>query len=58
MVPPSQKVGLLGSTGQLLPGVRVRVLKPDGSLARPGEEGELFMSGPSIALGYYKNPEA
>ena len=51
-MPASQTVGSLGSAGQLLPGITARVVKRDGSLARPGEQGELFVKGPSIALGY------
>jgi 4-coumarate--CoA ligase len=58
MIPPSQKIGTCGSAGQLVPGIRARVVKPDGSLARCGEEGELYVKGPSIALGYYGDPKA
>jgi acyl-CoA synthetase (AMP-forming)/AMP-acid ligase II len=49
---------MLPGGGRLLPGVNVRVLRPDGSLARNGERGELIVKGPSIALGYFDNPEA
>lgn len=58
LVPPEQKVGTTNSAGQLLPGVTARVVKPDGTLAKEGEQGELIVTGPSMALGYYKNPEA
>jgi 4-coumarate--CoA ligase len=58
IVPPDQKFGTAGSAGRLIPGVLARVVKPDGSLAKEGEAGELVVTGPSMALGYYKNPEA
>ncbi|KAI0706142.1 amp dependent CoA ligase [Cytidiella melzeri] len=47
-----------GSAGVLIPGIVARVVKPDGSLAKAGESGELVVTGPSMAWGYYKNPEA
>ncbi|KAI0657594.1 phenylacetyl-CoA ligase [Cubamyces menziesii] len=56
--PTSQKVGTLGSAGQLVPGIVAKVVKPDGSLAGVGEPGELLLKGPQIALGYYKNEQA
>jgi len=58
MIPTTQKVGVFGSAGQLLPGVRARVVKPDGTLAKAGEPGELIVQSPSITLGYANNPEA
>ncbi|KAF9270001.1 amp dependent CoA ligase [Marasmius fiardii PR-910] len=58
MVPPTQKIGTLGSAGVLVPGIRARLLKADGSLASEGERGELVVSGPSMALGYLNNAEA
>jgi len=33
------------------------VLKEDGSEARDGEVGELYVRGTSLAMGYYNNPE-
>jgi acyl-coenzyme A synthetase/AMP-(fatty) acid ligase len=33
------------------------VLRPDGTEAAPGEEGELVHSGPLVALGYWNDPE-
>lgn len=58
MMTPTQKVGTLGSAGQLLSGVRARVIKPDGTLAGVGEPGELLVTGPSMALRYLNNEKA
>ncbi|PPQ65777.1 hypothetical protein CVT24_011994 [Panaeolus cyanescens] len=58
MIPPDRKMGTIGSAGELTPGITARVVKPDGSLANEGEQGELVVKGPSMALGYYKNPQA
>ncbi|KAG6889888.1 hypothetical protein C0995_013863 [Termitomyces sp. Mi166 len=44
--------------GQLLPGIIARAVKPDGSLARYDEAGELYFKTPSVALGYANNTEA
>ncbi|KAJ6619557.1 amp dependent CoA ligase [Mycena sp. CBHHK59/15] len=47
-----------GCVGMLLPGVRARVVKADGSLAGFNEPGELVVQTPSLSLGYYKNEAA
>lgn len=52
------KICTLGSSGVLLPGVTAKVVKEDGTLAGFNEQGELYVKAPSVALGYYKNPEA
>ncbi|KZT65757.1 acetyl-CoA synthetase-like protein [Daedalea quercina L-15889] len=56
--PLSQKVGTFGSSGQLVAGTTVKIVKPDGSLAGVGEPGELWVKGAQVVLGYYGNPEA
>ncbi|KAI0270030.1 acetyl-CoA synthetase-like protein [Gloeopeniophorella convolvens] len=58
MFPISQKIGTPGSAGVLIPGIRARVVKSDGSLAKRGEQGEVYITGPSMALGYYGNEAA
>ncbi|KAI0257045.1 amp dependent CoA ligase [Lactifluus subvellereus] len=53
-----EKVGKAGSAGVAVPGVRFRVVKENGSLAKLGERGELVVKSPSNALGYWENPKA
>lgn len=58
MTPATQKVGSSGSAGTMLPGVKARVVKADGTLAKVGERGELVVSSPSNALRYHRNNKA
>lgn len=44
-----------GSAGRLVPGTVARVVKPDGTLARKGDAGELWLKGSQNAAGYWKN---
>ena len=46
------------TTGCASPGTELRVLRDDGSLAAPGEVGELQMRGASLFSGYLDNPQA
>ena len=52
------RISKVGSSGRLMPGLIAKVVKPDGSLAKEGEEGELVVKGPSMALRYLNNPTA
>lgn len=45
------------SIGKAIPNAEILVVKPDGSLAGPGEEGELVHRGPLVALGYWNDAE-
>ncbi|KIK66757.1 hypothetical protein GYMLUDRAFT_912136 [Collybiopsis luxurians FD-317 M1] len=45
-------------TGVLYPGLKARIMKDDGTVAKPGELGELQLFGQSIALGYWNNEQA
>ncbi|KAJ7220536.1 phenylacetyl-CoA ligase [Mycena pura] len=58
MFPLTQKIGTLGSGGQLLPGTFAKVVKPDGTSAKELEAGELYVKGGQVALGYYGNEQA
>ncbi|MEO0462086.1 MAG: class I adenylate-forming enzyme family protein [Pseudomonadota bacterium] len=46
------------SIGWPMPHVAMTVLDPDGRQVPPGEEGEICLRGPSVMLGYWRNPEA
>jgi amino acid adenylation domain-containing protein len=43
--------------GVALPNVELAVLREDGSVVAPGEEGELFLGGVALARGYLYRPE-
>jgi len=58
MHPPHQKVGTLGSAGQLIAGTIAKVVKEDGTLAGYNEEGELHVKGPQMALRYANDAKA
>ncbi|WP_166136627.1 acyl-CoA ligase (AMP-forming), exosortase A system-associated [Nocardioides ochotonae] len=45
------------SIGRAVPDAEVLVLRPDGTPAAPGEEGELVHRGPLVAQGYWNDPE-
>jgi benzoate-CoA ligase family protein len=46
-----------GSSGQLLPGYRARILDANGQEVPPGTPGELWMAGESVAAGYWNKHE-
>ncbi|KUO03211.1 type I polyketide synthase [Streptomyces caeruleatus] len=48
-----------GSCGPPVPGLDLRVVDPDTGVEVPtGEEGEVWVSGPNVMLGYHNLPEA
>ena len=47
-----------GSTGRPFIHTDVEIRREDGSLVDIGEKGVLFVRGPQVMPGYYKNPEA
>ena len=58
LFPLSQRVATPGSAGQLVSGTIAKIVKPDGSLAGPGEPGELYLKGGQMMVGYYGNEQA
>jgi acyl-CoA synthetase (AMP-forming)/AMP-acid ligase II len=55
---PEKLPAKAGSVGRAIPGVTLRVLRPDGRPAAVGEIGEIVASGANITLGYLRDPEA
>jgi acyl-CoA synthetase (AMP-forming)/AMP-acid ligase II len=52
--------GKIGSSGRPVVGADVKILVPGGGFdeeAENGETGEIAISGPSLAVGYWKDPE-
>jgi acyl-CoA synthetase (AMP-forming)/AMP-acid ligase II len=47
-----------GSAGRPLPGNEVRIVDPDGRDCPPGTPGDVLHRGPSVMLGYFKDPAA
>lgn len=56
-LPPEKIREKMGSIGKGIPGVRLRVLRDDGSPVVPGETGEIVAYGENISPGYYRDPE-
>jgi len=46
-----------GTSGKPVPGYELRIVLPDGREAAPDEPGRLWVKGPSIAAGYWNQPE-
>jgi acyl-CoA synthetase (AMP-forming)/AMP-acid ligase II len=46
------------STGRAIPGAEILVLREDLTACSPGEIGQLVHRGPTVALGYWNDPEA
>ena len=45
------------SIGKAIPNAEILVVRPDGSVCDPGEEGELVHRGALVAMGYWNDPE-
>lgn len=45
------------SIGKAIPFAEVMIVRPDGTEALPGEEGELVHAGQLVAQGYWRDPE-
>lgn len=51
---PSKFAAKPGSIGQAIPHAQVFVIRPDGGLAGPGDQGELVHAGGLVSLGYWE----
>jgi long-chain acyl-CoA synthetase len=47
-----------GSIGAPVPGVRIRLVEPDGRDVLVGDPGEILVAGPNVFAGYWNDPEA
>ncbi|NLK18604.1 MAG: long-chain fatty acid--CoA ligase, partial [Synergistaceae bacterium] len=54
---PSDAVRKTGTVGPPLPGYSAEVRGRDGNALPAGEEGVLWLKGPSVAKGYFRDPE-
>jgi amino acid adenylation domain-containing protein len=52
---PSRLADKLGSIGRPIPNVEILVVRQDGTIAGPGEVGELVARGSNVACGYWNN---
>lgn len=59
-ITPASQQGMpkSASVGKFLPGIDHRIVAADGKAAKPGEVGELLVSGLSRAIGYLDNKPA
>lgn len=57
-LPPDQVDRKPDSVGQAIPGAEILVLDEDLAPCAPGEVGQLVHRGPTVALGYWDDPEA
>jgi amino acid adenylation domain-containing protein len=57
-LPPEEIDRHPDSIGRAIPGAEVLVLRDDLLPCAPGEVGELVYRGPTVALGYWNDPEA
>lgn len=58
MLPPRDIDHRPGSAGLPIRGVRLRVMASEDREARPGETGDVQVSGPGVMLGYWRAPAA
>ncbi len=54
---PEDALRKLGSAGKPLYPNQLRVVRPDGTPASPGEPGEIEVQGPVVTPGYWRQPE-
>ncbi|MFH2066614.1 MAG: class I adenylate-forming enzyme family protein [Pseudomonadota bacterium] len=55
---PEQFETKMGSIGEPIPGVKLKILSPEGSEVSKGETGELVAAGANIMQGYWKDSAA
>jgi len=56
-LPPEEADRRPDSIGKAIPGAEIMVVREDGTRCGPNEPGELVHRGPTVSLGYWKDPE-
>lgn len=54
---PAQLETRLGSVGRPLQGIDIEIRDADGRISEPNQIGEIYARGPSVMLGYWRDPE-
>jgi acyl-CoA synthetase (AMP-forming)/AMP-acid ligase II len=57
-LPPERLTEKLGSVGIPIPGVEIEVRRADGNRAEANESGEIWVRGPNVMSGYWRDPQA
>jgi long-chain acyl-CoA synthetase len=52
--PPARRK--VGTVGQPVPGIELRIVAPDGTEVPAGEDGEILVRGPNVMAGYWQEP--
>lgn len=58
IMPPGLATAHPDSVGRLVPGAGVRVVDDEGAEVPPGAPGEIWIKGPMVVPGYWRNPAA
>jgi fatty-acyl-CoA synthase len=58
MLDPEDAVRKIGSAGKPVLHTDLKIVDADGMRVPPGERGELWVKGPNVTPGYWRQPEA
>ncbi len=58
VMPPGETLGHEDSVGQTVPCGEVSIMDEEGREVAPGEPGEIWIAGPMVVPGYWRNAEA